>query len=366
MNYLESESTRSTVHKGVVDLFAGVGGLSLGFQQAGFDILAANEHDDEIAESYIINHPETDVFTGDIESMNYARDLGKYKEHTRVVIGGPPCQGFSQKGSRQSILDKRNFLFRDFVSAVEFLNPEYFVMENVPNLLTANDGFFRGELETAFEQIGYKITAKVLSANDYQVPQRRRRAVIIGKYREIPPAHPLPSLNNVTVWDAISDLAYHGSGEGSDNEPYKTPPKTRYQTALRAGSSVLHNHKATKHSKLALDRMGLMPPNSGVKSLPEEHRTKSIYSGTWTRLVKEEYAPTITTRFDTPSSGQFTHPLLNRAITVREAARLQSFPDTYRFIGTKGSQMRQVGNAVPPRLARAIAETILRDINEVT
>ncbi|MNW58895.1 Modification methylase AplI [compost metagenome] len=133
---------------------------------------------------------------------------------------------------------------------------------------------------------------------------------------------------------------------------------------LRSGSKILTNHVATNHSSLALERLNLIPPNSGKEVLPQEHLTKSIYSGTWTRMRKEDVSVTITTRFDTPSSGKFTHPFLNRAITVREAARIQSFPDTFKFTGTKGSQMKQVGNAVPPLLAKSIAEVILNDIRK--
>ena len=131
---------------------------------------------------------------------------------------------------------------------------------------------------------------------------------------------------------------------------------------MRKGSKILYNHMATKHSALALERLSLIPPNAGKEVLPKEHITKSVYSGTWSRMKQNDVAVTITTRFDTPSSGKFTHPFLNRAITVREAARLQSFPDTFKFIGSKMSQMKQVGNAVPPLLARKIARVIMNDI----
>ena len=142
------------------------------------------------------------------------------------------------------------------------------------------------------------------------------------------------------------------------------PPGSEYEKLLRKNSEVLYNHVATKHSALALERLALIPPNAGREVLPKEHLTKSIYSGTWTRMRKDEISVTITTRFDTPSSGKFTHPFLNRAITVREAARIQSFPDTFRFVGNKGSQMKQVGNAVPPLLAAAVAEVIMKDMKE--
>ena len=168
----------------------------------------------------------------------------------------------------------------------------------------------------------------------------------------------------VTIWDAISDLAYLESGEGKDTQAYKLPAESDYEKLLRGDSEVLYNHVATKHSPLALERLALIPPNAGKEVLPKEHLTKSIYSGTWTRMRKDEISVTITTRFDTPSSGKFTHPYLNRAITVREAARIQSFPDSFRFVGNKGSQMKQVGNAVPPLLAAAIADVIMKDIKE--
>ena len=149
-----------------------------------------------------------------------------------------------------------------------------------------------------------------------------------------------------------------------EEQNYKNAPQSEYQKKLREGSSVLYNHVATNHSPLALERLSMIPPNAGREVLPEEHLTKSIYSGTWTRMRKDEISVTITTRFDTPSSGKFTHPYLNRAITVREAARIQSFPDTFQFVGNKGSQMKQVGNAVPPLLAASIADVILKDMKE--
>ena len=158
--------------------------------------------------------------------------------------------------------------------------------------------------------------------------------------------------------------AFLNSGEGAEIQDYPSQPLSSYQKEIRGHSKKLHNHKATKHSKIALERLELIPENSGKESLPVEHLTKSIYSGTWERMRKDEQAVTITTRFDTPSSGKFTHPFLNRAITVREAARLQSFPDDFIFYGSKTSQMKQVGNAVPPKLSKVIAQMILRDMEK--
>lgn len=348
----------------VIDLFAGVGGLSLGFEMQGFDVVLANEYDESIAAAYIENHQHTRMIVGDITSLNLQETFGGLAEKIDVIIGGPPCQGFSQKGQRKTIHDKRNFLFKYYVAVVDLVQPRYFVMENVPNLLTAENGYFLKEIEELFNNMGYDLQYGVLNASDYGVPQNRRRAVIIGKRGAKAPKLPVALGTTVTIWDAISDLAYLESGEGSDVQEYRMPEKSDYQKKLRAGSEKLYNHVATKHSALALERLAMIPPNAGKEVLPKEHLTKSIYSGTWTRMRKDEISVTITTRFDTPSSGKFTHPFLNRAITVREAARIQSFPDWFRFVGNKGSQMKQVGNAVPPLLASAIAQTIMNDIRE--
>lgn len=348
----------------VIDLFAGVGGMSLGFEMSGFEILIANEHDSSIADSYSYNHKDTEMIVGDITTLNLNDIFGAYTGKIDVIIGGPPCQGFSQKGSRKTIDDSRNFLFKYYVSTVELVKPKYFVMENVPNLLTAEEGFFFREIETLFNELGYSLEHGVLNASDFGVPQNRRRTIIIGKLGGTPPKLPEISSSKVTIWDAISDLAFLESGEGADEQSYQKLPESDYQTLMRKNATLLYNHKATKHSALALERLEMIPENAGKEVLPEEHLTKSIYSGTWTRMQKEEISVTITTRFDTPSSGKFTHPHLNRAITVREAARLQSFPDDFRFISNKGSQMKQVGNAVPPLLAAAVAEVIMKDIKE--
>lgn len=352
------------MYPSVIDLFAGVGGLSLGFEKQGFDVLLANEYDASIAAAYSANHINTKMIVGDITALDLDATFGKYKGKIDVIIGGPPCQGFSQKGQRRTIHDERNFLFKYYVKVVELVKPKYFVMENVPNLLTAERGYFRKEIEELFEKMGYFLEYGVLNASDYGVPQNRRRAVIIGKLNAPAPKLPKPKNITVTVWDAISDLAYLQSGEGAEVQDYAGSAKSDYQRMLRENSDKLYNHVATRHSALALERLAMIPPNAGKEVLPKKHLTKSIYSGTWTRMRKDEISVTITTRFDTPSSGKFTHPFLNRAITVREAARIQSFPDSFRFIGNKGSQMKQVGNAVPPLLASAIAEVIMNDLKE--
>lgn len=348
----------------MIDLFAGVGGLSLGFEQAGFDVVIANEYDASIAQAYIKNRYNPNMIVADITKLPIHETFGKYRGQVDLVVGGPPCQGYSQKGQRKTIDDSRNFLFRYFVDVVKEVSPQYFVMENVPNLLTAEKGYFKNELITMFTGLGYTVNAQVLCAADYGVPQNRNRAFVIGKKgADNPVDMPVKVEKRTTIWDAISDLAYLKSGEGEEISDYMNPADSEYQTLLRKDSQKVFNHVATNHSKIALERLAMIPPKGGKEFLPPKHLTKSIYSGTWERMDADDISVTITTRFDTPSSGKFTHPYLDRAITVREAARIQSFPDTFRFYGTKTSQMKQVGNAVPPLLSRAIAESIIKDMS---
>jgi len=348
----------------VVDLFSGVGGLSLGFRMEGFEVVLANEIDKEISESYKVNHPDTLMINKDITKLNIEEMFREYQGKVAGVIGGPPCQGFSQKGQRNTIKDERNYLFLYFYNVVKFIRPRFFVMENVPNLLTAEKGFFKDEIVKLFGDLGYSLSLDILNASDYGVPQNRRRAVVIGCLGELEIELPKPQSRKVTIWDAISDLAYLNSAEGQFEQEYRVEPLSEYQTLLRENANRLYNHIATNHSSIALERLSMIPQNGGRDDLPKEHLTKSIYSGTWSRMIKDDVSVTITTRFDTPSSGKFSHPFLNRAITVREAARIQSFPDNFIFYGTKGSQMKQVGNAVPPILAKKIAKSIRLHLSE--
>lgn len=344
----------------VADLFAGVGGLSLGFEQAGFDVAFAVEFDKDIAAAYEKNHVGTIVYNTDICKLDPHKLMNRHGK-IDVVVGGPPCQGFSQKGKRLSVKDDRNFLFRQYVRFVEALRPKFFVIENVPNIVTTANGYFKNEIIREFSELGYAVNADVFDVSDYGVPQQRRRAVFIGELGRNNVHFPIPHGKRVTVYDAISDMPPLESGEGAEIAGYRTPAANAYQRMMRSGScGVVRNHQATAHSQIALTRMRMIPKGMGKEVLPPEHRTKSIYSGTWCRLLEGDVAATITTRFDTPSSGRFTHPTQNRCITVREAARLQSFPDSFVFYGTKTSQMKQVGNAVPPLFANAIAKEILK------
>ncbi len=348
--------------KKVIDLFAGVGGLSLGFAQEGFEIVYANEYDKAIAQAFQKNHPGIIVDDRDITKIDIEATFAKYKGGITVVMGGPPCQGFSQKGKRIGLKDHRNFMFQRFVKVVEVVQPEFFLLENVPNILTAENGYFKREIIDMFSDLGYDVKATVLKAEQFGVPQTRRRAVFLGRKKKLDFDIPTETNERVSVLDAISDLPELKSGDGTDTAVYTQSPKTPYQKEMRMATTVLMNHVATKHSKVALERLQYIGIDGGKEDLPDHHRTKSIHSGTWTRLKPDGFARTITTRFDTPSSGQFTLPYQDRCITVREAARLQSFPDYFIFYGTKSSQMLQVGNAVPPKMARVLARKIKENI----
>ncbi|MCM1502540.1 MAG: DNA cytosine methyltransferase [Bacteroidales bacterium] len=344
----------------VADLFCGVGGLSQGFIWAGCEVSIGIEYNKEIANSYKLNHPFTDVYADDIRNVNF-KELHVKHPRIDVVVGGPPCQGFSQKGKRLSLNDDRNFLFQSFVQFVDEFRPKYFVLENVPEIITTSGGFFKDEIVQSFKLIGYDITYGVLRAVDFGVPQDRRRAIFIGQLNSLEVTLPEATGESNTVKDAIYDLPFIASGEGKDVSSYDKEPESKLQCFLRKGASVLYNHVATSHSDVALERLSLIPKGAGREALPPEHRTRSIYSGTWSRLLEDGVASTITTRFDTPSSGRFTHPILDRCLTVREAARIQTFPDTFRFYGSKTCQMKQVGNAVPPYLSYAIAKVIINN-----
>jgi DNA (cytosine-5)-methyltransferase 1 len=342
----------------VIDLFAGVGGLSQGFIAEGFEVVYANEYDKSIAEAYKFNHPNTIVDTTDITKIDFDKTFKPFRNKVSVVMGGPPCQGFSQKGKRIGLDDERNFMFRKFAKVVEIVQPEFFLLENVPNILTSESGYFKEEIIKYFNDLGYDVKAKVLKAERFGVPQTRRRAVFLGRKNKLDIDIPEGNNQRNTVMDAISDLPKLKSGEGDETQLYTSKPKNLFQKRMRQGSKKIHNHISTKHSKLALERLKFVKLNTTRHDLPDEHKTKSIHSGTWTRLKPDGFARTITTRFDTPSSGQFTLPFQDRCVTVREAARLQSFPDNFIFTGNKSSQMLQVGNAVPPLMAQELAKAI--------
>lgn len=343
----------------VIDLFSGVGGMSLGFKNAGFKSELAIEYNAEIAKGFSHNFPNTTMLVADISQLDLEQALLPYRHlEDLVIIGGPPCQGFSQKGKRIGLEDERNFLFKKFIETIQILRPPVWMIENVPGILSMSQGFFLNEIENEFLKLGYQIDYQILNASDYGVPQSRRRAFIVGHKSTRPFVWPQKLSQKIGLDAAIDDLPKLQSGEGQEVAKYDKAATTLYQQALRKNSLHLFNHVATKHSKVVLERLKLIPEGGTRADLPPEHLTKSIHSGTWCRLDRSKPARTITTRFDTPSSGMFTLPDQDRCLTVREAARLQSFPDHFQFTGNKSNQMLQVGNAVPPLLAQSMAMQI--------
>ncbi|MGL6125394.1 MAG: DNA (cytosine-5-)-methyltransferase [Metamycoplasmataceae bacterium] len=352
----------------ILDLFSGAGGFSFGFDNnENFKTVLANDFDADALKTLKSNNENVEVICGDITNNNVKNKIINKSKQLGVnfIIGGPPCQGFSMKGKKGGLDDERNFLFLEFIEIVNKIRPSFFVIENVPAILTSMDSYFIKQIESKMNDMGYFINYKILNASDFGVPQIRKRAFIIGSLFG---KFDLPIANNRTkktnVWDAISDLSYIESGDIQDERKYTNKPITDYQVQMRKNSSTLFNHSATKHTKETLYKLKLIPEKGTKLDLPFNLRTNQKFKTTWSRLHWDKPSPTIDTRFDTPSNGQNTHPVLNRAITPREAARIQSFPDNFKFIGKKTQICRQIGNAVPPLLSKAIANSIWKQIEK--
>lgn len=342
----------------VLDLFCGAGGFSYGIDKNdNVQTVLGVDFDENAINTFNANVKGAKGIVGDMTDektknsiIEQAKALG-----VNMIIGGPPCQGFSLKGKQLGLDDPRNFLFLEYVKIVEAIRPEVFVIENVRNILHASGGYFHRQIKQKFEELGYIVNSGFVNARDFGIPQNRERALIIGSLsRSI--SLPAGDAPKVTVRDAISDLSYLNSGEGEDETDYINSAQTEYQRRLRGHK--LYNHKATAHSEVALLKLGMIPPEGDKTSMPAELHGKQKFATTWARLKWDDVSPTIDTRFDTPSNGRNSHPYLNRAITPREAARIQSFDDDFVFTGPKTAICRQIGNAVPPLLGKAIGQTI--------
>ena len=348
----------------VLDLFCGAGGFSYGIDKnSNFRTVLAIDIDENAANTFKKNLPEVEVLIGDITKSKVKKKviLLSKQANVNMVIGGPPCQGYSMKGSKLGLNDSRNFLFKEYLSIVEELKPEIFVIENVKGLLISSNGWFKDEILSAINDLGYMCNYGVLNAADFGVPQARERTIFICS-KNRPVSLPSTKVTYITsVKDAISDLSYLESGEGDFEQQYITNPSSDYQKQMRFGSNLLYNHKASNHKQIAIEKLKLIPPEQGKEFLPLELHGNQKFKTTWGRLKWDSPSPTIDTRFDASSNGTNNHPFLNRAITPREAARLQSFDDRFIFYGSKVYIRRQIGNAVPPLLAKAIADQIDND-----
>lgn len=345
----------------ILDLFSGAGGMSYGMEKnKHFVTKVALDFNEPALRTFKTNMPDAEIVYGDITDKKIKDTVIQLcqKQHINMIIGGPPCQGFSLKGKKLGLKDPRNFLFNEYLKFVEVLKPEVFVIENVKALFSTSAGWFKNQIINSVKKMGYFVECGVMTASDYGVPQSRQRAIFIcSKRKNI--SLPKPTCEEkVTVRDAIFDLAYLNSGEGDFKQPYTTQPSSLYQRKMRKGSQYLYNHKASNHADIAVQKLKMIPPECGKEFLPQNLIGKQKFSGTWGRLKWDDVSPTIDTRFDAASNGTNNHPFLNRAITPREAARLQSFDDKFIFVGAKVHIRAQIGNAVPPLMAKAIADQI--------
>ena len=350
----------------ILDLFCGAGGFSYGMHRnPHFKTVVALDFNDKAANTFKMNMPDADVITGDITDTDTKNTIiqKSIDKKVNMIIGGPPCQGFSMKGKKLGLNDPRNYLFLEYLRIVEAIFPEVFIIENVKSLLSTAGGWFKDEILSYVRKLGYEVDYGILNAKNFGVPQGRERAIFIcSKKKGV--CLPVGNDKIVTVRDAISDLAYLNSGEGAFELEYTTKAETDYQREMRKGSSKLYNHKASNHSEVAISKLKMIPPEKGKEYLPDELLGNQKFNTTWGRLTWDTVSPTIDTRFDTPSNGTNSHPVLHRAITPREAARLQSFDDRFIFYGSKFYIRNQIGNAVPPLMAEAIANAIWESYNE--
>lgn len=393
----------STTDLKYIDLFSGAGGLSEGLSEAGFHGLFANEIISEYANTYKQNHPSTKVTTADIRDLDaneIRKALNIEREELDLVAGGPPCQGFSINAPIRSLLDDRNHLFKDYLRFVDAFAPKAVLIENVPGLVSFEDGATLHAILDALADLGYGADVRILGAAYYGVPQMRWRTFVIGlRGKNLPTAaFPEPTFHapirpNFTatfngqslvkmptsetdakftsVRQAIEDLPILKNGEqGEKVKSYACDPTCDYQKRSRIGSVGVINHEAPRLSTINMKRMRYIEPGGNWTSIPDDllpkgmqRARKSDHTKRYGRVDPDGLASTILTKCD-PHWGAYFHYSQDRSFTVREAARIQSFPDHFVFTGTQAQQFAQVGNAVPPLLASAVGlaiKSILED-----
>ena len=357
-----------------IDLFCGAGGLSEGFRQAGFSVLAGNDFFESAGETFKATHPKAKFFGGPIQDISAEKllaETGLQRGELTCLVGGPPCQAFSVYNHQRGMHDARASLFHEYLRMVEGLHPQWVVMENVTGMLSAGDGEAARTILSSLQALGYNVEWRVLKAEEYGVPQERRRVVFLGNRIGAPIAWPQPTHGEglspyVTVWDAIGDLPRLENGE-LPNGPvkYRTAPSSSYQQQLRGNAVKVSNHQASKLAPINQQRMQQIPEGGSWRDIPHEllpagmkKARRCDHTKRYGRLRKDGLSSTVLTKCDI-HWGAYIHPDQNRSLTVREAARLQSFPDWFEFAGPRTEQYIQVGNAVPPLLGRKIAEAVL-------
>lgn len=342
----------------VIDLFAGVGGLSYGFSEMPkFHILAANEIERDIAAAYSLNHPGVTMLNCDICALTESALLeATGRQQIDIVIGGPPCQSYSTLGKRR--LDEKASLFLQYKRILQLLKPRAFVFENVLGLLSMDHGRLFPQIQAEFREIGYCLKHRVLDAVDFGVPQHRERVILVGFRGENPFIYPEATHGSgkkayVTLRDALGDLPCLKGGQQSAE--YAGDADNDFLKFVRRGSGALTEHMAPKNGAHLVRIMEALKDGQSKCDLPEDIRPKSGYGNTYAKLWWDRPSTTITRNFACPSSSRCIHPRDSRAMSIREGARLQSFPDDYRFYGSDGMKRLEIGNAVPPLLSVAIA-----------
>ncbi len=340
------------------DLFCGAGGLTFGLRQAGWTPLLALDRWEDALRTYrgqFVDHP---AICSNIAAVTGGNLLDLAGERPDWIVGGPPCQGFSTIGKRRRE-DPRNALFLEFARLVAQVEPKGVLIENVLGLRDMN---FVEEIQGIFGDLGYHLTARILTAADFGVPQLRRRIIFAGTREASRFAGPVPTHREseyVTVWEAIGDLPELAPGE--ERSRYNKPPLTQYQDEMRRGSEELQGHQASRHPARLVKAISFIPDGGNRRHIPDEYQPRSGYHNSYSRLYSGAPAVAVTQNMGKPSATRCIHPFQNRALTAREGARLQTFPDRFHFTGGLISQRLQIANAVPPLLARRIGEALISE-----
>lgn len=382
---IERTSSLDTNKHCIMDLFCGIGGFSHGFEKTGrFQVASAVDLLGDRLDTFCANHSSATAYGRDIRELTI-KQVERDSPRPFVIVGGPPCQGFSSLRPFRNVEwnDPRNNLGEEFVRVVAALRPDWIVFENVVGLLTHDKGATFKSISAAFEELGYRTSARVINGAHFGLPQKRERLILIGSLKGKAVDWPKPThqfrqksmagksefiiqpedglfgldlLDAVTFADATSDLPSLQSGETATKYT-EMLELTEYQRIMRAGSNELTLHNSTKHSEKMLEI--IRHAGTNIHALPPGMVT-SGFSSCYSRLTANEPSTTITVNFVHPASNRCIHPEQDRALTPREGARLQSFEDTFQFMGTRSQTVKQIGNAVPPLLGTLVAETILR------
>ena len=353
----------------VLDLFCGCGGMSWGLNKAGFEVVAGIDVWDVALQTYGLNHPKSKAINIDLTNSSpqeILKDNNINPSEIDVITGGPPCQGFSKNtpATWRFLEDPRNQLYKEYLKFVDYIRPKVVIIENVAEIYNAFEGHVRTEIINQLSAMGYTVETKIIHMERYGIPQRRRRCFFLAS-RIGRPWFPQESNKIVTAWEAISDLPVVNQGEGFDGMEYTIPPQNSYQVKMRLSSADVFNHIANKMTAIQTERISSIGPGQGLKDIPPNLQVKGGYSGAYGRLDFTSPAPTITRWVFHVGSGRFAHPRENRGLTMREAARLQSFSDDFHFSGTRTEQAGQIGNAVPPLFMEKLGNEIKKLISGV-